>query len=144
MNAFAPGVRARPWRKRPRPAPLLRSALAAAALAASHAALAARPMVTDDARILDPKACQIETWVRGNPDSTEIWALPACNFTGNLELTLGGAATRAEGHTRTSGILLQGKTLFRAMDASVWRSGSPPASCAARAMMRATGTPTCR
>ena len=25
---------------------------------------AARPMITDDARIVDPKSCQVEAWVR--------------------------------------------------------------------------------
>jgi hypothetical protein len=25
---------------------------------------AARPMLTDDARIVDPKSCQLESWVR--------------------------------------------------------------------------------
>jgi hypothetical protein len=52
---------------------------------------AARPMITDDARIVDTKSCQIESWVKKSHDSTEYWALPACNFTGNLELTFGGA-----------------------------------------------------
>lgn len=40
-------------------------------------------MITDDARTVDAKACQVETWVKFNRDSTEYWALPACNFTGN-------------------------------------------------------------
>ncbi len=40
---------------------------------------AARPMYTDDARIVDPKSCQVESWIRFNRDSTEYWALPACN-----------------------------------------------------------------
>ncbi|MGB9669869.1 MAG: hypothetical protein ACPLXR_01750 [Halothiobacillaceae bacterium] len=28
-------------------------------------ALAARPMITDDARVVDTGACQIETWLKG-------------------------------------------------------------------------------
>lgn len=53
------------------------------------AAWAARPMVVDDARIVDPKACQIETWVKQVPGDDEFWALPACNPLGPFELTLG-------------------------------------------------------
>jgi len=72
----------------------MRYAIAAACLLAfAPEAEAARPMITDDARIVDAKACQVESWVRRNQDSTEAWALPACNPTGNLEITFGGART---------------------------------------------------
>jgi hypothetical protein len=37
---------------------------------------AARPMLTDDARIVDPKSCQLESWVRDSKHVTEYWALP--------------------------------------------------------------------
>ena len=84
---------------------------------------AARPMITDDARIVDAKACQLESWVKKNPDSTEYWALPACNFTGNLELTFGGARTREDGTIRTTDVVMQGKTLFKAMDTDGWGIG---------------------
>ena len=70
---------------------------------------AARPLITDDARLVDAKACQVESWVRTNKDSKEYWALPACNFTGNLELTFGGARTSEATGTRTTDIMLQGK-----------------------------------
>jgi hypothetical protein len=80
-------------------------------------------MVTDDARIADAKACQLESWVKRNPDRTEIWALPACNFTGNLELTLGGTTTREAGRTRAPDAVVQGKTLFKAMDPNGWGVG---------------------
>ena len=32
---------------------------------------AARPMLTDDARIVDPKSCQLESWVRDSKHVTE-------------------------------------------------------------------------
>ena len=51
---------------------------------------AARPMLTDDARIVDPKACQLESWVRDSKHTTEYWALPACNVGENTEITIGG------------------------------------------------------
>lgn len=80
-------------------------------------------MITDDARLVDDKACQVESWVRRNRDSTEAWALPSCNFSGNLELTLGGARTRELGTTRTTDVLAQGKTLFRRLDTNGWGIG---------------------
>jgi len=103
--------------------PPLRLALLSAALLAVNAAHAARPMITDDARIVDAKACQLESWVQKNSDSTETWALPACNFTGNLELTLGGAMTREEGRTQTTDVVMQGKTLFKTIEPNGWGIG---------------------
>lgn len=103
--------------------PPLRPALLSAALLAANTAHAARPMITDDAGIVDAKACQFESWVKTNPDSTEIWALPACNFTGNLELTLGGALTREAGQTRTTDVQAQGKTIFKPLEANGWGMG---------------------
>jgi len=73
----------------------------------------ARPMVTDDARIVDPKSCQVESWAKFNKDTTEFWALPGCNVGQNLELTYGGAITRDNNERTTSDIVLQAKTLFR-------------------------------
>jgi hypothetical protein len=87
------------------------------------AAHAARPMITDDARTVDAKACQVESWVRTNQGSKEYWALPACNFTGNLELTFGGARTAdAEGSSLTDAVL-QGKTLFKTLEPNGWSIG---------------------
>lgn len=103
--------------------PPLRPALLSAALLATNAAHAARPMITDDARIADAKACQLESWVKKNPDSTETWALPACNFTGNLELTLGGAVTREAGRAQISDVVMQGKTLFKPLATNGWGMG---------------------
>lgn len=86
-------------------------------------AQAARPMITDDARLVDPRACQVESWARRNRDSTEFWALPSCNVTGNLELTFGGAVGRDSGGTRTTDVVLQGKTLLRRMEPNGWGVG---------------------
>lgn len=86
-------------------------------------AQAARPMITDDARLVDAKACQVETWVKKNPDSTEYWALPACNFSGNLELTFGGARTNDAEATHTTDVVLQGKTLFKPLEPNGWGLG---------------------
>lgn len=103
--------------------PWLRLGLAFAASLATSAAQAARPMITDDARIVDAKACQVESWVKFNRDSTEYWAQPACNFTGNLELTLGGARGKDDAGTQTTDIVIQGKTLFKTLEPNGWSWG---------------------
>lgn len=78
--------------------------------------LAARPMVTDDARTVDAKACQVESWMRFNRDGRELWALPACNFTGNLEFTLGGGILKGDDGSKTHDVVIQGKTLFKPLE----------------------------
>jgi hypothetical protein len=94
-----------------------------AALALSPTGWAARPMVTDDARIVDDKSCQVETWLKANNGSSEYWALPSCNFTGNLELAVGGAVTHADGENTTTDLVLQGKTLFKTLAPNGWAWG---------------------
>ncbi len=81
-------------------------------------------MITDDARIVDPKSCQLESWAqsfRGN--ATEYWALPGCNPLGWFELTIGGAhrsEPNREGDWRT---LVQFKTLFKELEPNGWGWG---------------------
>ena len=87
------------------------------------AAEAARPMITDDARITDPQACQLETWVHVHENSRELWALPACNPSGNFELTLGGALARADGAAQSGAVVVQGKTLFKPLETNGWGLG---------------------
>lgn len=101
--------------KRPTTPGVWRVCSIALALLGSFPGHAARPLITDDARVLDQGTCQIESWVQRNRDSTEYWALPACNFTGNLDLTFGGARTREGDRTYTSEIQGQGKLLIRAL-----------------------------
>jgi hypothetical protein len=80
-------------------------------------------MITDDARIVDAKTCQLETWVKRNRDGTEQWTLPACNFSGNLELAFGGARGKDAAGAQTTDVLLQGKTLFRTLQPNGWSWG---------------------
>ncbi len=102
-------------------AKLTHPALAALlALANAGPAQAARPLNTDDARIVDPGACQLESWARSNRDSTELWALPGCNFSGNLELTLGGARLHDAGGSHTMSLVLQGKTVIKPLTTNSW------------------------
>lgn len=103
--------------------PLCAAAVCLSGLLVSPTTYAARPMITDDARVVDAKSCQIETWVKNNRDSTEYWALPACNFTGNLELTFGGARGKDDTGTQTTDVVFQGKTLFKPLESNGWGWG---------------------
>lgn len=88
--------------------------LLACLLAIAPAAHAARPFVTDDARVVDQGGCQVETFVKRQQrrDESEFWFLPACNPWG-AELTLGHARVDSTpgGDTRTT--ILQAKTLLK-------------------------------
>ncbi|HZX27207.1 MAG TPA: hypothetical protein VFF16_09070 [Telluria sp.] len=101
----------------------LRLAACAAAALATAQANAARPLVTDDARIVDPHACQLETWSKVNHGSTEYWALPACNMAGGVELALGGARTREGGRSTTSDLVVQAKFLLQPLETNGWGIG---------------------
>ncbi len=84
---------------------------------------AARPFMTDDARLTTAGSCQLESWSRFYRSKTELWALPACNPTGNFELTVGGDQSRATGEPRTGDLVVQGKSLFREMTSGGWGWG---------------------
>ena len=88
-------------------------------------ARAARPFVTDDARLTNANSCQLESWMRSYPDSQEFWALPACNFGGNFEVTAGGGAAHNISGNRhwTSDYVFQAKTLFKPLDTNDWGIG---------------------
>jgi hypothetical protein len=75
---------------------------------------AARPFVTDDARVVDVGGCQIETFVKQqrNFGEREFWFLPACNPAG-VEITAGGLNLRNDAAGRSSSTILQGKALLR-------------------------------
>jgi len=81
------------------------------------AAQAARPFVTDDARVVDGGGCQIETFVKRQKklDEREFWFLPACNPFGRAELTVGRSWIdgSAPGDSRFN--ILQAKTLLKAL-----------------------------
>ncbi len=91
----------------------------------ANAAWAARPFVTDDARLTSANSCQLESWTRVYPSSHEIWGLPACNFGGNVEITAGaGAAHGVNGATGWTGdYVFQAKTLFRQLETNGWGMG---------------------
>ena len=88
-----------------------------------HTGFAARPFVTDDARLTTDGSCQLESWLRIYPDSKELWALPACNLTGNLELTVGSGGASDAGESTTVDYAFQAKTLFRPLTSNDWGIG---------------------
>ncbi len=99
---------------------LVRYAAAVLAVAASMhvpAAFAARPFVTDDARIVDEGGCQIESFVKRQRkfNEQEFWFLPGCTPTGPVELTLGGIRTDNAETGTSSGAIVQAKTLIRTL-----------------------------
>ena len=97
--------------------------LAGVLLALAAPARAARPFITDDARLTTAHSCQLESWLRNYRDSHEAWALPACNPGGNLEFTVGGGRTRADGVPVSSDQVFQLKTLFRNLESNDWGWG---------------------
>ena len=92
---------------------LLHTPLLALGILYLNPSYAARPMLTDDARIVDPKACQLESWVRDSKHTTEYWALPACNVGENTELTIGGSLEGENGHSSFASELYQIKSIIR-------------------------------
>ncbi len=89
-------------------------------LALASVALAGRPLVTDDATIVDARSCQIEAWFqRARDGASESWLLPACKLGGNLELTLGGARLRDNGQA-ASAALFQAKSVLRQLEPGDW------------------------
>lgn len=103
---------------------MIRNALINAALFSVFIpAWAARPLITDDARLTTAQSCQLETWVRVYSNSQEVWALPACNPTGNLELSIGGGRGKNDGEKATADYVFQAKTLFRPLRTNDWGWG---------------------
>ena len=94
-----------------------------ALLTIAPAAHAARPMVTDDARLTDGGACQLESWLHLHGSQHELWALPACNPGGNLELTLGGALAYADSRQESGAAVIQLKTLFKPLETNGYGVG---------------------
>lgn len=84
---------------------------------------AARPLIVDDARIVDAKSCQLESWMQKNTGSVEFWALPSCNLTGNLELTAGGAMSSGLEDSKNPNLQFQAKTLFKNTEEHGWGIG---------------------
>jgi len=92
-------------------------------LLAALPAHAGRPLTTEDASILEEKACQVEAWVDRGREATQYWLVPACNFGANIEWQTGFARARADGRGALSEAYFQAKTLWRSIDDSPWGVG---------------------
>lgn len=82
------------------------------ALLVHHAAHAGRPMEVDDAGIVGPGACELEAWSEHRKNSDGYWVMPACNFTGNLELELGGAVEHPDQGANTKTLAVAAKSVL--------------------------------
>lgn len=90
-------------------------AAAIAACAYGSGGHAARPFVTDDARVVDTGGCQIESFIKHQRKSqgNEIWFMPGCTPVGQIELTLGGIRTDNAAEGTSSAAIAQAKVLLR-------------------------------
>ncbi|MBX3218942.1 MAG: hypothetical protein KF795_00405 [Labilithrix sp.] len=77
----------------------------------SRSAMAVRPFVTDDARVVGDRALQFETWLRVDKHGIEHWILPAVGPVAPLELTFGGFHGTNQGSWGSSFPLFQMKVL---------------------------------
>lgn len=79
-------------------------------------ARAARPFVTDDARVVDPDHCQLETYYKEQRaySGNEFWFLPACNRIG-VEWTVAGNRIKSEDSTDQN-FIVQAKKLWKPLE----------------------------
>ncbi len=84
------------------------------------AAWAARPMNTDDANVVDPHSCQLESWVKNSGLGIERWALPGCNFFADTEITLGGSSQSAKHDGASDWTLIQFKKRWVKLEPGHW------------------------
>ena len=110
--------------------PISRSRDAAARAIATLLALcwesaeAGAPLVTDDAAIVESKSCQLESWIDFAQDARAYWAVPACNFTGHFELSVGGAAVDPDEAPSSSWYAVQAKAVFDQGGDGAWSVGA--------------------
>jgi hypothetical protein len=92
--------------------------LVAGALGATAPAQAARPFVTDDARVVDEGGYQLETVVKQQRafHEREFWFLPAHNPFGRVELTLGGIWINSAPEGNSRSLVAQAKTLLKPLE----------------------------
>lgn len=88
---------------------VLAAGLCLALLFCALPASAARPFITDDARVVDKGHCQVETFYKEQRrySGSEFWFMPACNPFG-VELTVGRNRIEDERNT-----IVQGKVLLK-------------------------------
>jgi hypothetical protein len=92
--------------------------LSASALGAAASAQAARPFVTDDARVVDAGGYQLETFLKQQRafHEREFWFLPAHNPFERVELTLGGMWVNSVPDGNSRSLIAQAKTLLKPLE----------------------------
>lgn len=98
-------------------------------------AQAGQPLVTDDAALVTAKTCQVEAWVRPTRDDRQFAIQPACNPTGDVELSVGLARVEPDDSASSSQIAFQAKVAPFEIAEGEWRFG------AVFGMARDTGAP---
>ncbi len=88
-----------------------------AALGQAHAA---RPLNTDDANVVDPQSCQVESWVKKSSSSIERWAVPGCNFFGDTEISVGANFQSDTNLPASQYHLMQAKKRWRVLEPGDW------------------------
>lgn len=85
---------------------------------------AGAPLVTDDAAIVDAKSCQFEAWIDASRSARGYWFVPACNVSGNLELSIGLAAINPDDAASSRQVSLQAKTVVGQGGNGFWSVGA--------------------
>jgi len=97
-------------------------ALCSVALVAAFISIfahASRPLITDDAHLLDTGTCQVESYYRHERAGHEWGALPTCNPWGLFELQIGGTRAVNEGE-RDDRVIVQAKTIVKPALPNSW------------------------
>src|SRR6478672_4227584 len=92
---------------------LKRAAAVLILAAATTAVHAGRPLTTEDASVLEDKACQLESWIDRSREATQGWAVPACNFGAGIEWQAGFARSWGDSRSFLSSAYVQAKTVLR-------------------------------
>lgn len=80
-------------------------------------------MVVDDASLVSPHSCQLESWMQKNPDNKEYWLVPSCNIGSNFELGFGIGRHFPDDSQNTTYSVIQGKTLLKPLETNSWGIG---------------------
>jgi hypothetical protein len=91
----------------------------AATAAVLSDAQAARPLLTDDARVIDDGGCQLESWVQRARGEQQAWALPACSAGAGSEWAAGAWRAIPRGSSET-GSVFQYKRVLKEMQPGGW------------------------
>jgi hypothetical protein len=85
---------------------------------AAPEARAARPFITDDARIVEPGGYQVESYIQRQRAfaEKEFWFLPAHNPGGDIEYTLGGYLVDNSAGGKSRAVVAQAKRLLKPLE----------------------------